>query len=241
MTRAAGDGAYTVHAHPAGASSNVAAGYDFVVLAAPCPQDHATAAMAGNLLRRCRPLEYTHVHTTLVWGVINASFLGGSSRSDPDTAGLNAEFADILVADGAPVPFNSIGKVGAAPPAADGACARTMASALPPGARLPRWKLFSPARLGDAALSDVFLCREGTPVRHAWDAPGAYPTSRPLGGGEGGYDGEEGFILDGGGESAGGGRRGMLLHPSAIEAATSAMEVMAVAATNAALLVRERL
>ena len=52
---------------------------------------------------------------------------------------------------------------------------------------------------------------------------------------------EEGFILDGGGESAGGGRRGMLLHPSAIEAATSAMEVMAVAATNAALLVRERL
>ena len=148
----------------------------------------------------------------------------------------------MLIADGAGVPFNSIGKVGAAPPAPDGACARTMASALPPGARLPRWKLFSPARLGDAALSDVFLCREGTPVRHAWDAPGAYPTSRPLGGGEGGYDGdEEGFILDGGGESAGGGRRGMLLHPSAIEAATSAMEVMAVAATNAALLVRERL
>ena len=36
-------------------------------------------------------------------------------------------------------------------------------------------------------------------------------------------------------------RGGLLLHPSAIEAATSAMEVMAVAATNAALLVRQRL
>jgi hypothetical protein len=61
--------------------------------------------------------------------------------------------------------------------------------------------------------------------RHAWDAPGAYPTSRA------GYSSLEAqFVLH---ESA----AGMVLFPSALELGTSAMEVMAVAAKNAALLV----
>ena len=74
------------------------------------------------------------------------------------------------------------------------------------------------------------LCRDGAPVRHAWNAPGAYPVSRPLQDGSAAATGA--FVLD---EAVDG---GAVLHPSAIEASTSAMEVMAVSATNAALLVR---
>ena len=94
------------------------------------------------------------------------------------------------------------------------------------GAPLPRWKLFSAERLTDAQLDRALLCRADHVVRHAWDAPGAYPVSRPLPQ----VQGERGFVLD---ESD----RGAVLHPSAIEAATSAMEVVALAGANAARLV----
>ena len=126
------------------------------------------------------------------------------------------------------------------------------------GAPLPRWKLFSAERLTDAQvrvrvrvrarvsvrvrvrdrvrvltltlpdaqLDRALLCRADHVVRHAWDAPGAYPVSRPLPQ----VQGERGFVLD---ESD----RGAVLHPSAIEAATSAMEVVAVAGANTARLV----
>ena len=47
--------------------------------------------------------------------------------------------------------------------------------------------------------------------------------------------GVDSFVID---EAVGG---GMVLHPSALEVATSAMEVMAVAARNAALLIADQL
>ena len=104
---------------------------------------------------------------------------------------------------------------------------------MPPGTPLPRWKLFSTQQLSASDLDAVFLCRAGPPhlVRHAWDAPGAYPVSRPLPLPTGTT---RGFVLDVR-------STGVLLHPSAIETATSAMEVMAVAGTNAARLVMEHL
>ena len=85
-------------------------------------------------------------------------------------------------------------------------------------------------------MDRALLCRADHVVRHAWDAPGAYPVSRPLPQ----VQDEllpsrhlpqvQGFVLD---ES----NRGAMLHPSAIEAATSAMEVVALAGANAARLV----
>ena len=67
---------------------------------------------------------------------------------------------------------------------------------------------------------------------HPWESPGAYPLSRPRDAdGDGALAaGRDAFVLD---ELPG----GMVLFPSALEAATSAMEVAAVGAKNAALLV----
>ena len=111
--------------------------------------------------------------------------------------------------------------------------------------------------LPDAQLDRALLCRADHVLRHAWDAPGAYPVSRPLPQAMRGelvrvrvgmnpnpnpdpdpnpnpnpnqVQGERGFVLD---ESD----RGAVLHPSAIETATSAMEVVALAGANAARLV----
>jgi hypothetical protein len=108
-----------------------------------------------------------------------------------------------------------------------------------PSPRVPRWKFFSDRRLSDAEIAPVFAWHNATAVlRHEWTSPGAYPRSRacalaPQ---------ARGFVLHTaraqGGASARGAVRGMALHPSAIEAATSAMEVMAVSARNAALLVK---
>ena len=98
---------------------------------------------------------------------------------------------------------------------------------------MPRWKLFSPAALADAALGRALVWHDpGTVVRHAWESPGAYPLSRPRDAdGDGALAaGRDAFVLD---ELPG----GMVLFPSALEAATSAMEVAAVGAKNAALLV----
>lgn len=90
----------------------------------------------------------------------------------------------------------------------------------------PRWKLFSNARLDAAVLGEIFICHEEhVTVRHEWDA---YPLSRPR-------TADSSFVLH---ETPKG---GLLLHPSAIEVATSAMEVVAVSARNAALLVAQKL
>lgn len=254
-----------------GAQPQTSQPYDYVLLAAPCPtglsrsplveaMGEGEEASGPNLLSHCTAVQYQEVHTTLVYGLLNPALIGGGDLSlaevrqsaariaerpaAPDlcyprvsstTLGqLNAEFADVLVADGAGVPFNSIGRVGASAPAAvGGACAAELAEDLPPGTPLPRWKLFSPQQLSASDLDAVFLCRAGSPhlVRHAWDAPGAYPVSRPLPLPTGTT---RGFVLDVR-------STGVLLHPSAIETATSAMEVMAVAGANAARLVMEHL
>ena len=66
-------------------------------------------------------------------------------------------------------------------------------------------------------------------ARHAWNAPGAGLPDQPAAP-TGKTQGDRGFVLD---ETA----RGTLLHPSAIEASTSAMEVVAVAGANAVRLV----
>ena len=63
-------------------------------------------------------------------------------------------------------------------------------------------------------------------MRHEWASPGAYPLRRPRN--------LTSFVLH---QSAAG---GLVVHPSSIEAATSAMEVVAVAARNAALLVAQQ-
>ena len=69
-----------------------------------------------NLLARCEPIEYQHVHATLVYGLLDPAYLfgggqGGSGSGRLGVAELNREISDVLVADGAEVPFNSIGKV----------------------------------------------------------------------------------------------------------------------------------
>ena len=191
------------------------------------------------------------MHTTLVYGLLNPAYLfggerGGVGSGQLSVAELNGEISDVLVADGAGVPFNSIGKVGASVPGpadadadADAdACRAALASGgMSAAAPLPRWKFFSPQRLSDSELGAALLCRAEHVVRHAWDAPGAYPVSRPL---PPATQGDRGFVLDET-ESWLTKEHGAVLHPSAIEASTSAMEVMAVAGTNAARLVIEHI
>ena len=219
--------------------SSAARVYDHVVLAAPCPTLPATAEPHGeshNLLRRCAPLPYQHVYVTLVWGFLDPAYFGKSKHTS--VASFNAQFSDLLVADAADhsVPFLSIGRFDeqhaspVLPSAAE--CARLYDGAHD-GAHhgagaIPRWKIFSAHELSPTDLAPLILCHEERlTVRHAWTSPGAYPISRPRN--------LSSFVLH---ESASG---GLFLHPSALEAATSAMEVVAVAARNAALLLVQRL
>mmetsp|Transcript_7637 Transcript_7637/g.23839 ORF Transcript_7637/g.23839 Transcript_7637/m.23839 type:complete len:548 (-) Transcript_7637:426-2069(-) len=225
--------------------------YDYVVLAAPCASAIKSASDAAsqsetassNLLGRCTRLPFQVVHTTLVYGLIEPRFLG-SRLSLPE---LNGGFSDILVADGSPLPFSSLGMQpsgGAQAEAAFKTCAKVLAS--PSNTKIkevPRWKIFSEAPLSGETLGGLFACHdENTIVHHPWDAPGAYPQSRPwpsssdmsVGLKDGGN-----FILHASNDDAEVG--GMVLYPSAVESATSAMEVMAVAANNAALLMHKDL
>ena len=151
---------------------------------------------------------------------------------------LNA-FGDVLVAGGGGgLNISSFGRIDATDAKGGGAAAAAPAAAVAgcadyPGVAVPRWKLFSPAALDDAALGRALVWHDsGTVVRHAWETPGAYPLSRPRDAdGDGALAaGRDAFVLD---ELPG----GMVLFPSALEAATSAMEVAAVGAKNAALLV----
>lgn len=218
---------------------------------------------AAQLLRRCTPLPYQEVHVSLVYGLIEPQALGSALS----VAELNLYFADVLVAHGKgehgegehgehALPFNSIGRAaGTHLGASEVATCRPWAEAVP---ELPRWKFFSRAALTDAQIRSVMLCHDGPgAVRHVWAQPGAYPLSRPWPETasqqaaepdemieeeegeaclkESPAVGESTFVLH---ETP---RGGLLLHPSSIEAATSAMEVVAVAATNAALLLHERL
>jgi hypothetical protein len=224
------------------ASSRVEAGsapealsYDYVVLAAPCPQadDLATAVdspdASPNLLDRCARLPFQVVHTTLVYGLLDPAALKSSLTAHE----LNGKFSDILIADGAPLPYSSIGLQLSGGAGADAAAADCAAAGHAPpadGLGVPRWKIFSKRQLTADQLGQLFLCHgAGSIVRHEWAAPGAYPLSRPWA--EGSAAGGS-FVLH-----AGGAAGGLVLHPSAMESATSAMEVMAVAARNAALLV----
>lgn len=216
-------------------SVHEASSYDYVVLAAPCPQaDDLAVNSSGaspNLLNRCSRLPFQVVYTTLVHGLLDPAALG-SLLTAPE---LNGKFSDVLVADGAPLPFSSIGlqpSGGAGADAAAAACAAAGHAPLADGLGIPRWKIFSEQQLTADQLGRLFLCHgAGSVVRHEWAAPGAYPRSRPWAKGSGGS-----FVLH-----AGGAAGGLVLHPSAVESATSAMEVMAVAARNAALLVRQDL
>ena len=113
---------------------------------------------------------------------------------------------------------------------------------------LPRWKIFSAAPFPPLVLEELFLWYEAeSVVTHAWDAPGAYPRSRPLSLAEL----KAPFVLhehqvassaqgEADGKACAQQGAAAVLHPSALEMATSAMEVMAVAARNAALLVASR-
>ena len=116
------------------------------------------------------------MHVTLVYGLLDPAYLfgggqGGVGSGRLRVAELNREISDVLVADGAGVPFNSIGKVGEAQPVdsdgrySGGKGARGCEGA--EGAPLPRWKFFSAERLTDAQLDRALLCRADHVVRHA--------------------------------------------------------------------------
>jgi len=95
-----------------------------------------------------------------------------------------------------------------------------------------RWKFFSQERLTGAHLSDIFTVHdEASVVRHLWNSPGAYPLSRPAHSRR-----SSSFVL----HERPGPRGGMVLHPSALEVGTSAMEVLAISARNAALLLANK-
>jgi len=108
-------------------------------------------------------MDYQHVHVTLVYGLLDPAYLfgggqGGSGSGRLGVAELNREISDVLVADGAEVPFNSIGKVGEAQPAdsdgrySGGKGAPAGKGSACEGAPLPRWKFFSAERLTDAQV-----------------------------------------------------------------------------------------
>ena len=96
----------------------------------------------------------------------------------------------MLIADGAGVPFNSIGKVGESGPAkaeaeakaeatpgmGGRACGGALASGgMPAATPMPRWKFFSPRELTDTELDAALLCRTGHVVR-----PASYRTHWPF-------------------------------------------------------------
>lgn len=161
---------------------------------------------------------------------------------------------------GSGVPFSSIGRVGVVP--LDGQLAadleqacdaeptsalrwRNLAS-LTSTSGLPRWKLFSPSPLDASQLAALFAWHDAASVRrHSWSDPGAYPRSRPLSDSEL----EAPFILHEARRACrvGGARgphavrvAGLVVNAAALETTTSAMEVMAVSARNAALLVAQQ-
>ena len=211
--------------------------FDYVVLAAPPTPKLELSELRGAAWLRRGGLEYTRVHTTLVWGLLDPAAFG-RARSRREVRELNA-FGDVLVAGGGGgLNISSFGRIDATDAKGGGAAAAAPAAAVAgcadyPGVAVPRWKLFSPAALDDAALGRALVWHDpGTVVRHAWETPGAYPLSRPRDAdGDGALAaGRDAFVLD---ELPG----GMVLFPSALEAATSAMEVAAVGAKNAALLV----
>ena len=220
--------------------------YSHVVLALPNPPASLLSMNSHTSAGRRAPvaLAYQHVHTTLLWGVLDPTYFGQPMRA---LAKVNS-IADVLVGDdaAAEVPFFSLGRVGyralsetseARAKGVAAACQRAMGDEKDGKTALtevPRWKLFSQNAMSESDLRALFLYMdESAIVRHAWDAPGAYPRSRPVTMDELNAS----FILHDMGSANGG---GMVVHASAVEMATSAMEVMAVAARNAALLVARR-
>ncbi|KAL1525654.1 hypothetical protein AB1Y20_020504 [Prymnesium parvum] len=224
-------GAFNVHfAKEAGEQDS--ATFDHVIFAAPCPSPDAVPPDGeGNLLALCdRRVEYQPVYVTLVWGLLSPSYFG--KLESTAVRALNEDFSDIFTSSDAPTPFRSIGRFDEAKAPGPKRTVKPdltdKCDAVYSEQPTPRWKLFSSRPLEPTELADIFICHdESLTIRHAWDSPGAYPLSRPR-------THNASFILH---ESE---RGGLLLHPSAIEAATSAMEVVAVAARNAALLVSQR-
>ena len=83
--------------------------YDYVVLAAPCPEglkprlrvEGGSSTVAENLLARCEPVEYQHVHATLVYGLLDPAYLfgggqGGVGSGRLSVAELNGEISEHL-------------------------------------------------------------------------------------------------------------------------------------------------
>ena len=119
-----------------------------------------------------------------MWGLLDPAAFG-RARSRREVRELNA-FGDVLVAGGGGgLNISSFGRIDATDAKGGGAAAATPAAAVAgcadsPGVAVPRWKLFSPAALDDAALGRALVWHDpGTVVRHAWESPGAYPLSRP--------------------------------------------------------------
>ena len=166
--------------------------FDHVVLALPQPAATIdlrglgrTASSLGKDAAgeggNCRDSEYQHVHTTLVWGWLDPAYFNISRTSKASykaaVKSLNQR-SDVLVGDGARVPFNSIGRIDVRPSADrvpgrndpdavdinDGVNRATAcpADSVPPAISAqhgldllprPRWKLFS-EKVGDR-LSQV--------------------------------------------------------------------------------------
>ena len=210
--------------------------FDYVVLAAPPTPKLELSELRGAAWLRRGGLEYTRVHTTLVWGLLDPAAFG-RARSRREGAALNA-FGDVLVAGGGGgLNISSFGRI-------DATDARRRRRRRRAGRRRRRMRGLPGRRRAalEALLAGGARRRRARPrarvarlgygrAPRVGDAQ-RVPSSRPRDAdGDGALAaGRDAFVLD---ELPG----GMVLFPSALEAATSAMEVAAVGAKNAALLV----
>ena len=133
--------------------------FDYVVLAAPPTPKLELSELRGAAWLRRGGLEYTRVHTTLVWGLLDPAAFGARAA-----AGWSAQRVRRRARRGRrrrPQHFivwtdrchrrEGRRRAAAAPAAAVAGCADY------PGVAVPRWKLFSPAALDDAALGRALV------------------------------------------------------------------------------------
>ena len=159
-------------------------------------------------------MKYQHVYTTLVYGSLRPSFFG----MPPHMAQTLNSVTDILTTPLSRSPFNSAGNYGynASSPDKDEAL----------------WKFFSSKPLGGSQLHEFMEYYDKNSVQtQSWKDPGAYPNYATVAL-EAGPD-RPSFVIH---EAS----AGVVLFPSALEVGTSAMEVMAVSARNAALMVKAK-
>ena len=131
------------------------------MLAAPPTPKLELSDLRGAAWLRRGGLEYTRVHTTLVWGLLDPAAFG-RARGRREVRALNA-FGDVLVAGGGGgLNISSFGRIDATDAKGGGGAAAAPAAAVAgcadyPGVAVPRWKLFSPAALDDAALGRALV------------------------------------------------------------------------------------